>query len=253
MGTTERGARRRSSIFCTTIPDLARLTAAIARALSSFTIPLNAWDLQPDEKWFHVTIANLLPPGKAEEIVSLLAVPGTVTPVRAAAVPAAKGLYITAFRTGAEDADSFTGPTISPIRPLLLDDVGLRITVMHNDEILGEFDLLRKCWLPLEEIHDPRSWQQSLALYRKSAGFELSAPVVHGPNEIFLIADLHLGHENIIRYCSRPFVPADVAEMDRVLVANWNYSVAPDDRVFFLGDLRYGRNARPERGVPGAS
>jgi calcineurin-like phosphoesterase family protein len=34
--------------------------------------------------------------------------------------------------------------------------------------------------------------------------------------------------------------------MDRVLIANWNYSVAPDDRVFFLGDLRYGRDARPD-------
>ncbi len=142
-------------------------------------------------------------------------------------------------------SDSCTGHT-SPIRPLLLDDAGIRITVMHNDEILGEYDLLRQCWLTQEEIHDPRSWQQSLALYRKSAGFELSAPVVHGPDEIFLIADLHLGHANIIRYCSRPFVHADVAEMDRVLIANWNYCIAPTDRVFFLGDLRYGRDARPE-------
>ncbi len=47
-------------------------------------------------------------------------------------------------------------------------------------------------------------------------------------------------------YCSRPFVPADVAEMDRVLVANWNYCVGPKDRVYFLGDLRYGRDARPD-------
>jgi calcineurin-like phosphoesterase family protein len=133
-----------------------------------------------------------------------------------------------------------------PVRPVLLDDAGLRITVMHNDEILGEYDLLRQRWLTKEEIHDPRSWQQSLALYRKCEGFELSAPVDHGPDEIFLIADLHLGHANIIRYCSRPFVHADVAEMDRVLIANWNYCVAPADRVFFLGDLRYGRDARPE-------
>jgi calcineurin-like phosphoesterase family protein len=117
---------------------------------------------------------------------------------------------------------------------------------MHNDVILGEYDLLQQRWLSQEEIHDPRSWQQSLALYRKSAGFELSAPADHRPDEIFLIADLHLGHTNIIRYCSRPFVYADVAEMDRVLLANWNYCIAPADRVFFLGDLRYGRNARSE-------
>jgi calcineurin-like phosphoesterase family protein len=117
---------------------------------------------------------------------------------------------------------------------------------MHNDVILGEYDLLQQRWLSQEEIHDPRSWQQSLALYRKSAGFELSCPVVHGPDKIFLIADLHLGHANIIRYCSRPFVHEDVAVMDRVLIANWNYCIAPKDRVYFLGDLRYGRDARSE-------
>jgi calcineurin-like phosphoesterase family protein/2'-5' RNA ligase len=225
--------------------DLARLTAAIARALSSFTISLNAWDLQPDEKWFHVTIANLLPPGKAEEIASLLAVPGTNTSLCPAAVPAAGGLGSWFLALVKKMGFLYRCRDI-PIRPLLLDDVGLRITVMHNDEILGEFDLLRKCWLTHEEIHNPRSWQQSLALYRKRVGFELSAPVGHRPAEIFLIADLHLGHANIIRYCSRPFVPADVAEMDRVLIANWNYCVAPTDWVYFLGDLRYGRNARPD-------
>jgi calcineurin-like phosphoesterase family protein/2'-5' RNA ligase len=226
-------------------PDLARLTAAIARALSMFTISLNAWDLQPDEKWFHVTIANLLPPGKAEEIASLLAVPGTVTPVPAVAVPGVRGLYSRLFALARKMRVLRRSQSI-PLRPVLLDDVGFRITVMHNDEILGEFDLLRTCWLTQEEIHDPRSWQQSLALYRKRVGFELSAPAGHGPDEIFLIADLHLGHANIIRYCSRPFVPADVAEMDRVLVANWNYCIGPKNRVYFLGDLRYGRDARPE-------
>jgi calcineurin-like phosphoesterase family protein/2'-5' RNA ligase len=226
-------------------PDLARLTAAIARALSSFTITLNAWDLQPDKKWFHITIANLLPPGKAEEIASLIALPGTGTPLCPAAVPAVGGMRSWLLALAQKIGFLYRYHDV-PIRPILLDDAGLRITVMHNDEILGEFDLLRKCWLTREEIHDPRSWQQSLALYRKHVGFEHFAPVDHGPDEIFLIADLHLGHANIIKYCSRPFVPADVAEMDRVLIANWNYCVAPTDRVYFLGDLRYGRNARPD-------
>jgi calcineurin-like phosphoesterase family protein len=35
--------------------------------------------------------------------------------------------------------------------------------------------------------------------------------------------------------------------MDRVLVNNWNYTVSPDDRVYFLGDLRYGRGTRTEK------
>jgi len=36
-------------------------------------------------------------------------------------------------------------------------------------------------------------------------------------------ADLHLGHRNIIEYCNRPF--ADVDEMNRALIANWNQVV----------------------------
>jgi calcineurin-like phosphoesterase family protein len=222
---------------------LSGLTGALARALSVFTISLNAWDLRPNEKWFHVTIANLLPPRKSEEIASLLAAQEPGAAGRPGDAPVSHGLRTRLLALAQKIG--YRRPA-HPIRPLLLDDAGLRITVMHNDEILGEFDLIQQRWLSQAEIHDPRSWQQSLALYRKSAGFELSGPIVHGPDEIFLIADLHLGHANIIRYCSRPFVHADVAEMDRVLIANWNYCIAPEDRVYFLGDLRYGRDARSE-------
>jgi calcineurin-like phosphoesterase family protein len=224
-------------------PALSGLTGALARALSRFTISLNAWDLRPDEKWYHVTIANLLPPGKSEEIASMLSAQEKDAAGLPGAPPASPGLRTRLLALA--QRFGFRHHAL-PIRPVLLDDAGLRITVMHNDVILGEYDLLQQRWLSQEEIHDPRSWQQSLALYRKSAGFELSAPADHRPDEIFLIADLHLGHTNIIRYCSRPFVYADVAEMDRVLLANWNYCIAPADRVFFLGDLRYGRDARPE-------
>jgi calcineurin-like phosphoesterase family protein len=225
-------------------PELAGLTAALAREFSQFTISLNAWDLRPDEKWFHVTIANLLPPGKSEEIASMLSGLENETACHPVVIAGTAGLR-TRLRALAQRIGFLHRHHPPPIRPVLLDDAGLRITVMHNDEILGEYDLLRHRWLTQEEIHDPRSWQESLALYRKSAGFELSAPIVHIPDEIFLIADLHLGHANIIRYCSRPFVHADVAEMDRVLIANWNYCTSPTDRVFFLGDLRYGRDACP--------
>ncbi len=51
-------------------------------------------------------------------------------------------------------------------------------------------------------------------------------------------ADLHLGHENIIRYCHRPF--ADVEAMNAALVARWNEVVAAGDEVWVLGDLAMG-------------
>ena len=52
---------------------------------------------------------------------------------------------------------------------------------------------------------------------------------------IFLTSDLHLHHHNIIRYCNRAF--PSIEAMDATLIQNWNETVAPDDTVYFLGDL----------------
>lgn len=52
---------------------------------------------------------------------------------------------------------------------------------------------------------------------------------------IYLTADLHFGHENIIRHAGRPF--ASVEEMDRTLIRNWNDRVSAEDEVYILGDL----------------
>jgi calcineurin-like phosphoesterase family protein len=54
-------------------------------------------------------------------------------------------------------------------------------------------------------------------------------------------ADLHLGHQNIIRYCDRPF--DDVEAMNRALVGRWNEVVGDDDLVWVLGDFALGRIA----------
>lgn len=56
--------------------------------------------------------------------------------------------------------------------------------------------------------------------------------------KIYITSDLHLGHSNIIRYCKRPY--ADVEEMNREIIKNWNDTVSDKDRVFFLGDFSLG-------------
>ena len=56
---------------------------------------------------------------------------------------------------------------------------------------------------------------------------------------IYLIADLHLNHRNIIRYCDRPFT--SVEEMNETLITNWNKIVRRDDVVFVVGDLAFCR------------
>lgn len=48
-------------------------------------------------------------------------------------------------------------------------------------------------------------------------------------------ADTHFGHENVIRYCNRPF--ASASEMDERLIENWNQAVGPDDIIYHLGDF----------------
>lgn len=56
---------------------------------------------------------------------------------------------------------------------------------------------------------------------------------------LFLTADPHHGHTNILRYCPRPF--PDVATMDAALVDTWNDTVRPADEVWVLGDFALGR------------
>jgi calcineurin-like phosphoesterase family protein len=59
-----------------------------------------------------------------------------------------------------------------------------------------------------------------------------------GAMATWFTSDLHLGHQNIIRYCGRPF--ADVAAMNEALIERWNQTVGPDDTVWVLGDVALG-------------
>ena len=53
--------------------------------------------------------------------------------------------------------------------------------------------------------------------------------------KIWFTSDLHVGHRNVIRFCSRPF--ADIKEMSTALISNWNSVVGENDIVFDLGDM----------------
>ena len=61
----------------------------------------------------------------------------------------------------------------------------------------------------------------------------------------FFTADTHFGHENIIRYCQRPFTSAE--EMDSEITERWNAVVKPKDIVYHLGDFALVRGSRETR------
>lgn len=54
---------------------------------------------------------------------------------------------------------------------------------------------------------------------------------------IYYTGDLHFGHQNVIKFDNRPF--ADLDEMERVLINNWNARVQTGDTVYILGDFCY--------------
>ena len=219
---------------------LRQMIADLSLALLPIARSHNAWDDRPEQKWYHVTVANHLDRGKAASVFRALPEPGAMDGNQN--VPAG---FIARILCHLRCWTGYGARHL--IQPLLLDETGLRITVMHGETILAEYDLLEKQWVFDDHRHDSAGWQAALARFRKVAGFEHTVPNPPVPGDTLLIADLHLGHANIIRYCSRPFSFQDPYEMDRVLIANWNAAVLPGTRIFHIGDLSYGKTARPAR------
>ena len=58
--------------------------------------------------------------------------------------------------------------------------------------------------------------------------------------QIFVTADHHFYHENIIKYCNRPFESAE--EMNQYMIRKWNRVVSKKDIVYHLGDFALARN-----------
>lgn len=52
---------------------------------------------------------------------------------------------------------------------------------------------------------------------------------------IYFTSDLHLGHEAVIKYQNRPF--ANIEEMNRTLINNYNAVVKNNDTCYILGDI----------------
>ncbi|HPD75601.1 MAG TPA: 2'-5' RNA ligase family protein [Methanoregulaceae archaeon] len=119
----------------------------------------------------------------------------------------------------------------------------LRITFLNNQSrIICEYDLLQHRLLPRLNALNKTEWQRTSRFFRIQKGME---GYHEQTDSVYLTSDLHLDHANIIRYCARPFLSSNVDEMNSVLVENWNNVVHDSNTVYFLGDLTFGRRARP--------
>ncbi|MDO8633785.1 MAG: 2'-5' RNA ligase family protein [archaeon] len=120
-------------------------------------------------------------------------------------------------------------------------EYALRITLLKKGKILREYDIMQRNLLRRDEALSKRGWHQtkkSLNEILDNNGKRL-LPEIKTSEDVWLISDLHFDHENIIRYCKRPFKNKE--EMNKILLENWNNTVKDNDLVLFLGDMTFGR------------
>ena len=55
--------------------------------------------------------------------------------------------------------------------------------------------------------------------------------------KVFMISDLHLGHENVLKFGDRSF--ESIEHMNEAAVVAWNSVVTKRDKVFVLGDIAW--------------
>ncbi len=56
-------------------------------------------------------------------------------------------------------------------------------------------------------------------------------------SNIFFTSDTHFHHNNVIKYCNRPFLCKE--EMNEHMIEEWNKIVGVDDFVYHLGDFSF--------------
>lgn len=54
---------------------------------------------------------------------------------------------------------------------------------------------------------------------------------------VWVTGDYHFSHNNIVKYCNRPF--QNVEEMNEFIISKHNELVKPEDTVIFLGDFKW--------------
>ena len=118
----------------------------------------------------------------------------------------------------------------------------LRLTLLRNGKILKEYDFIQRRLLRRDEALSKKLLKTTIGYLNDIKENGRTRIIEEKSDKVYLISDLHLDHENIIKYCHRPFRNAE--EMNRVLVENWNSTIRKNDTVYFLGDMAFGKGSR---------
>src|SRR5210317_289025 len=61
---------------------------------------------------------------------------------------------------------------------------------------------------------------------------------------VWFTSDTHFGHKNIFTFCPKTRKGGTIEEHDEFLIKTWQEQVAPQDRVYHLGDMFFCRSQR---------
>jgi len=89
----------------------------------------------------------------------------------------------------------------------------------------------------LPQTRDARPWKNFIP---KSTNGTFKDLTNFDQNKIWVWSDLHFFHNNIIRYCNRPFSSTD--HMNNCLLENFCNTVGPNDISIWVGDVTFERH-----------
>ena len=146
---------------------------------------------------------------------------------------------------GAAAARIATGiePGGRPVRRITFPSEVLLLTMTYRGRIIAEYDRTTGRILGRRQALSGAARHEMLAAYRRMRGIEVP-PGRRMPGRTWVTSDTHFDHANIIKYTGRPF--SDAGQMNKIIASNWNNTISPGDRVYFLGDMAFGRGSRPK-------
>jgi calcineurin-like phosphoesterase family protein/2'-5' RNA ligase len=118
----------------------------------------------------------------------------------------------------------------------------LRATLLKNGKILREYDFIQRRLLRRDEALSKKTLKTTIKYLNEIKENGRTRIIEENSEKVYILSDLHLDHTNIIKYTNRPF--KNINEMNKTIVENWNSTVSKKDKVYFLGDMAFGKGSR---------